>query len=42
MSRSSKKVPFVAPELMKRIEAMNAENKKALEGTKLLSNAFLY
>ena len=26
MSRSSKKVPFVAPELMKRIEAMNAEN----------------
>ena len=23
MSRSSKKVPFVAPELMKRIEAMN-------------------
>ena len=28
MSRSSKKVPFVAPELMKRIEAMNAENKK--------------
>ena len=28
MSRSSKKVPFVAEELMKRIEAMNAENKK--------------
>ena len=28
MSRSSKKAPFVAPELMKRIEAMNEENKK--------------
>ena len=28
MSRSSKKVPFVAPELMKRIEAMNEVNKK--------------
>ena len=28
MSRSSKKVPFVAPELMKRIEAMNEEGKK--------------
>ena len=28
MSRSSKKAPFVAPELMKRIEAMNEEGKK--------------
>ena len=28
MSRSSKKIPYVAPELMKRIEAMNAEGKK--------------
>ena len=28
MSRSSKKVPFVAPELMKRIEAMNNDGKK--------------
>lgn len=28
MSRSSKKVPFVASELMKRIEAMNASGKK--------------
>ena len=28
MSRSSKKVPFVAPELMKRIEAMNESGKK--------------
>ena len=28
MSRSSKKVPYVAPELMKRIEAMNETGKK--------------
>ena len=28
MSRSSKKIPFVAPELMKRIEAMNNDGKK--------------
>ena len=28
MSRSSKKAPFVAPELMKRINALNDENKK--------------
>lgn len=28
MSRSSKKKPFVAPELMKRVVAMNEENKK--------------
>ena len=28
MSRSSKKTPFVAPELLKRIEAMNADGKK--------------
>ena len=28
MSRSSKKVPYVAPELMKRIEAMNESCKK--------------
>ena len=33
MSRSSKKVPFVAPELMRRIEAMNAENKKEVVKT---------
>ena len=33
MSRSSKKVPFVAPELMKRIEAMNTENKKEVVKT---------
>ncbi len=28
MSRSSKKKPYVAPELMKRVVAMNEENKK--------------
>ena len=28
MSRSSKKKPYIAPELLKRIEAMNAEGKK--------------
>ena len=28
MSRSSKKVPYVAPELMKRIEAMNETGKR--------------
>ena len=28
MSRSSKKIPFVAPELMKRINALNDANKK--------------
>ena len=28
MSRSSKKVPFVAPELLKRVEAMNASGNK--------------
>ena len=28
MSRSSKKIPFVAPELLKRIEKMNEEGKK--------------
>ena len=28
MSRSSKKQPFVAPKLMKRIEEMNASGKK--------------
>ena len=28
MSRSSKKAPFVAPELMKRINALNDANKK--------------
>ena len=28
MSRSAKKQPFVAPELMKRIEAMNESGKK--------------
>ena len=28
MSRSSKKVPYVAPELLKRIEAMNENNTK--------------
>ena len=30
MSRSSKKVPFVAPELMKRIEAMNESGEKTV------------
>ena len=28
MSRSSKKMPFVEPKLLKRIEAMNEANKK--------------
>ena len=28
MSRSSKKKPFVAPELLKRVDAMNEEGKK--------------
>lgn len=28
MSRSSKKKPFVAPELLKRIDAMNETGKK--------------
>ena len=28
MSRSSKKTPFVAPELLKRIDAMNASGNK--------------
>jgi len=28
MSRSSKKAPFVAPELIKRINALNDQNKK--------------
>ena len=28
MSRSSKKMPFVAPKLLKRIEAMNESNSK--------------
>ena len=30
MSRSSKKVPYVAPELMKRIEAMNESGEKSV------------
>ena len=30
MLRSSKKVPFVAPELMKRIEAMNESGEKSV------------
>ena len=34
MSRSSKKKPFVAPELLKRVEAMNESGKK--EGLELL------
>ena len=33
MSRSSKKVPFVAPELIKRINAMNDEGKKEVVKT---------
>ena len=33
MSRSSKKVPYVAPELMKRIEAMNDSSKKEVVKT---------
>ncbi len=28
MSRSSKKKPYIAPKLLKRIEALNAEGKK--------------
>ena len=28
MSRSSKKIPYVAPELLKRVEAMNENNTK--------------
>ena len=28
MSRSSKKIPFVAPKLLKKIEAMNESNNK--------------
>lgn len=28
MSRSSKKTPFIAPELLKRVEAMNETGKK--------------
>ena len=28
MSRSSKKMPFVAPKLLKKIEAMNESNNK--------------
>ena len=28
MSRSSKKIPFVAPELLKRVEAMNETGAK--------------
>ena len=28
MSRSSKKAPFIAPELLKRVEAMNASGNK--------------
>ena len=28
MSRSSKKIPFVAPELLKRVEAMNESGNK--------------
>ena len=28
MSRSSKKKPFIAPELIKRVEAMNKSGKK--------------
>ena len=28
MSRSNKKIPYIAPELLKRIEAMNEEGKK--------------
>ena len=30
MSRSSKKKPFIAEELLKRVEALNAENKKTV------------
>ena len=28
MSRSSKKAPFIAPELLKRVETMNASGNK--------------
>ena len=37
MSRSSKKVPYVAPELMKRIEAMNETGKKEVLKKDLMS-----
>ena len=30
MSRSSKKKPFIAPELLKRVEAMNATGEKSV------------
>ena len=30
MSRSSKKMPFVAPKLLKRIEAMNESGEKTV------------
>ena len=33
MSRSSKKVPFIAPELLKIIDAMNEEGKKEVVKT---------
>ena len=31
MSRSSKKMPFVAPKLLKRIEAMNESSSKEVK-----------
>ena len=33
MSRSSKKKPFIAPELLKRVEAMNASGNKEVVKT---------
>ena len=33
MSRSSKKMPFIAPELLKRIETMNESGKKEVVKT---------
>ena len=37
MSRSSKKKPFVAPELLKRVEAMNESGKKEVLKKDLMS-----
>ena len=36
MSRSIKKGPYVAPELLKRVEAMNEKNEKKVLKTCLL------
>jgi hypothetical protein len=45
MSRSSKKMPYVAPELLKRIEAMNESGEKTVlktsESTEKYKKLFL-